>query len=175
MFLSGGTYYHITYLISANKMSRKGKSVFNSFFLVTYYMLNIKCPTSFLFVLPSYGIGAYSPEATNRHKGKWKIGVTQFFLPMRWLNLFVSSQRCISLRWKVFGEEVWLRVLMWVNGSLSSKWTCFWESLDIPEKRKARKQLLGQILCTTLVSIEQRSGCMYNFTHCGYQTHIFIQ
>ena len=64
---------------------------------------------------------------------------------------------------------------MWVNGSLSSKWTCFWESLDIPEKRKARKQLLGQILCTTLVSIEQGSGCMYNFTHCGYQTHIFIQ
>ena len=53
---------------------------------------------------------------------------------MRWLNLFVSSQRCISLRWKVFGEEVWLRVLMWVNGSLSRKRTCFWESLDIPEK-----------------------------------------
>ena len=90
MFLSGGTYYHITYLISANKMSRKGKSVFNCFFLVTYYMLNIKCPTFFLFVLPSYGIGANSPEATNRHKGKWKIGVTQFFFYpcVDWICLF---------------------------------------------------------------------------------------
>ena len=29
MFLSRGTYYHITYLISANKMSRKNKSVYN--------------------------------------------------------------------------------------------------------------------------------------------------
>ena len=84
MFLSRGTYYHITYLISANRMSRKNKSVYN-------YSSNLS---------------------------------------------FISR--------KGFLWSLWLRAPLEVNGSLSNKRPVFVSgplSLDIPEKRKAGKQL----------------------------------